>query len=245
MTPPYHAGTPCVEAGCFNLATAKGRCAQCLLIHGGGRAPYDRQRGGARERGYDRKWEKRRKRWLEAEPFCRECGKPGKEVDHVIPHRSARWLFDLKGNLQTLCKVHHTKKTMAERTMAIEMMYPLDLPEPPHARPTRLLCGPNVETPQLGEGTQEQIAIYGDNPNHYHRNISLAGALAQETEIPLILQIAAPRTAERAFWSHVMGCEAELWDPPPEVILDQSPVAWWDEYNLDRCAEEAMARRLS
>lgn len=226
---PIHAPTPCVESGCFNLATVKGRCAQCQLIRGGGRITYDLNRGSARERGYDRKWERRRRWHLEAEPFCRTCGKPGNQVDHVIPHRKVEWLFDLKGNLQTLCESHHAKKTQRERTIPIGMMYPLDLPPPPHYRPTTLECGPSVDA----------------DPDLAARNRRIRKALGLRTRDSFVLLVHAPRTAERAFWSHVMDCEAELVEPPIEWVERGHPKAWWDDYMLDQRAEEAIARRLS
>ena len=237
---PVHAPTPCVEAGCYNLATRQGRCAQCLLLQGGPRGPYDRHRGGPRERGYDRKWEKRRKWHLEAEPFCRECGKPGREVDHVIPHRGVEWLFELKGNLQTLCKAHHTRKTAAERAIPIGMMYPLDLPEPPHYRPVRVLCGPTVPHP---DGETDTV-VDGGADELEKRNALLKKHLFARTRTPFTFIVAAPRTAERAFWSYVLDVEVELVEPPIEWAVDGHPPAWWSEYLLDARAEEAMARRL-
>ena len=65
-------------------------------------------------------WKRMRKRHLDIEPFCRECLKNGVyvkafQVDHIVPHRGDWSLFTNEGNLQTLCEVHHTRKTMAER----------------------------------------------------------------------------------------------------------------------------------
>lgn len=240
---PTHAPTPCVEPGCFNLATVKGRCAQCQLLRPGGRTRYDQRRGSARERGYDARWEKRRLRHLRSEPFCRTCGKPGNEVDHVIPHRGVKWLFDLEGNLQTLCESHHAKKTAHERTIPIGMMHPVVLlPEAPHARHTRLVCGPGalvVDTTE--EGTVVEV-IYGGGDDLGRRNRMLETALRLVTDIPLVFTIAAPRTAERAFWAYVMDCKAELVLPDASDI-DAQPSDWWDDFMLDQRAEEAMERR--
>ena len=234
---PTHAPSPCVEQGCFNLATHKGRCAACQLIQGGARRPYDQRRGSSRERGYDRAWEKRRKWHLEAEPFCRTCGKPGNQVDHVIPHRGAEWLFKLKGNLQTLCEQHHQNKTAFERTLLLGIMYPLDLPAAPHYRPTRLLCGPVVNL------CLDEVQVVSTD-DQKERNVILRLGLKEETRRPLVLIEPAPRTAERAFWSYVMDCPAEL---QVEIAgaIEGHPAEWWDAYMLDQRAEEAMARRLS
>ena len=229
---PTHAASPCLESGCFALATHKGRCAKCQLL-----APPS-TRLSARGRGYTRKWEKRRIRHLQAEPFCRMCGELGNQVDHVIPHRGAEWLFKLPGNLQTLCRHHHAKKSNHERTIPIDMMYPLDLPEAPHSRPVLLLCGPIVERP---EGRTD-LVVDGLGGSYEGRNELLRKHLLLETRTPFAFIVSAPRTAERAFWSHVMGCEAGLVPPsgPPAGHVK----GWWNEYQLDQRAEEAMERRI-
>ncbi len=235
---PHHAATPCLEGGCYRLATVKGRCAECQLLHGGVRVGYDQRRGSPRERGYGRAWEKRRKAWLEIEPFCRTCGKPGNQVDHVIPHRMETWLFDLIGNLQTLCLQDHTSKTMRERSIPIGMMYPLDLPEAPHYRPTRLVCGP---APAHLELEVPYVIVYEDRPGGGWGG--LEEQLHKKTDTLLVLAVPAPRTAERAFWSYVMDCEAEL-QLPVQHALEGHPTEWWADYMLDQRAEEAMAKRI-
>jgi hypothetical protein len=151
------------------------------------------------------------------------------------------WLFDLRGNLQTLCRGHHTKKTQRERTIPIGMMYPLDLPEPPHYRPTKLVCGP---APARLELDYDYVIVYEDQADLASRNQALGAQLSKETDALLVLAVPAPRTAERAFWSYVMDCEAELVEPI-ERALEGHPREWWDDYMLDQRAEEAMARRLS
>lgn len=221
---PAKAPTPCMEPLCPNLATHGGRCSSCRSEH------ETTRRGSARERGYDSAWERRRWRHLEIEPWCRVCGLPGKDVDHVIPHRGARWLFDLEGNLQTLCHRHHTRKTMHEATIPIGIMYPLELPEP--RRPVRLYCGPEV-------GARRGFVIDGTKLTDERRNELLEEGLGGELCSELTVMLAAPRTAERAFWSHVLGTEARLVLPEDEG----DPAWWWAEYNRDHKAEEAMQRR--
>ena len=54
------------------------------------------------------------------EPWCRECAKRGVRtraavVDHVVPHRGDMGLFTDPGNLQSLCKRCHDRKTAMER----------------------------------------------------------------------------------------------------------------------------------
>lgn len=53
------------------------------------------------------------------EPFCRICAQAGRRtkatvVDHVVPHRGNMALFADIGNLQSLCKRCHDKKTAQE-----------------------------------------------------------------------------------------------------------------------------------
>lgn len=61
---------------------------------------------------------------LMAEPWCRACAKRGVRtratvVDHITPHRGDWARFTDRGNLQSLCKSCHDRKTaleMAEET---------------------------------------------------------------------------------------------------------------------------------
>lgn len=53
------------------------------------------------------------------EPYCRGCARDGRRtratvVDHVIPHRGDFALFADGGNLQSLCKRCHDRKTALE-----------------------------------------------------------------------------------------------------------------------------------
>ncbi len=73
-------------------------------------------RGGADARGYDARWRRMRKAFLQRHPLCVECMKEGKVtpatvVDHIVPHRGDPRLFwDVK-NWQPLCKGCHDRKT--------------------------------------------------------------------------------------------------------------------------------------
>lgn len=70
-------------------------------------------------------WARLRESQLLREPFCqapdcdalRETGRPARAtvVDHVRPHRGDRRLFTDPGNLQSLCKRCHDRKTLRER----------------------------------------------------------------------------------------------------------------------------------
>ena len=73
----------------------------------------------AAKRGYNRRWQKVRKSYLEAHPLCVQCAKQGKYVratvvDHIIPHRGDQKLFWDQNNWQSLCKSCHDKKTLTE-----------------------------------------------------------------------------------------------------------------------------------
>ena len=67
----------------------------------------------------NRRWRRRRRLQLQAEPLCQECKKAGRvEValvaDHVESHRG-NWTAFMTGALQSLCKRHHDEKSERER----------------------------------------------------------------------------------------------------------------------------------
>ena len=66
----------------------------------------------AAQRGYGARWQKARKAWLEANPWCVYCTKAGKKqrashVDHIVPHKGDHALFWNNANWQSLCFHHH------------------------------------------------------------------------------------------------------------------------------------------
>lgn len=70
-------------------------------------------------RGYDRTWQRIRRRILANRPLCVACQSFGRatlatEVDHILPLRAGGTNED--SNLQPLCKSCHSRKTAAERT---------------------------------------------------------------------------------------------------------------------------------
>jgi len=61
------------------------------------------------------KWRKLRKAYIRANPMCEhpQCNKAGEVVDHITPIRlggaALKW-----DNLQTLCAMHHNRKSGSE-----------------------------------------------------------------------------------------------------------------------------------
>lgn len=78
-----------------------------------------KQRGSAAARGYGRKWQRLRDRFLAEHPFCVECMKKGiltmaTDVDHIRPHHGDPGLLYDEDNLQALCHACHSRKTASE-----------------------------------------------------------------------------------------------------------------------------------
>ena len=105
---------PCRYPGCPNLCESGTYCPE----HSAG-SP-DRLRGSAAERGYDAKWRRARKLFLQRHPLCANCLSqgivtPATVVDHIVPHRGDRALFWDENNWQPLCKSCHDRKTGSGR----------------------------------------------------------------------------------------------------------------------------------
>lgn len=102
---------PCKHPGCPSL-TDGSYCEDHGKLHTG-------DRPGASRRGYDSRWRKAKKIFLDSHPLCVHCMKDGKltkavAVDHVIPHRGDQNLFWDQGNWQALCIKCHNRKTRME-----------------------------------------------------------------------------------------------------------------------------------
>ena len=101
---PRRPARPCSKPGCPHR--------QPCPVHGGQRPPRERRpdsRPSASERGYDRKWRRIRAQYLRLHPRCVVCGEPATEVDHIVPLADGG--TNKHGNLQALCKSHHSQKT--------------------------------------------------------------------------------------------------------------------------------------
>lgn len=110
---PHRPNTPCKHPGCARLVPyGRVYCDEHTPAHrGDGRS--------TKEKGYTRRWQKARDRFLKAHPLCVRCLKDGQltpatVVDHIIPHRGDQGLFWDENNWQALCKPCHDKKTMTE-----------------------------------------------------------------------------------------------------------------------------------
>ena len=107
---PWKPKKPGAKARCSGLTD--GRFCEAHQVEEARR--YDRQRGSASRRGYDRWWRKLAARILRRDPVCKAewCNKASTEVDHIIPRR--RGGSDDPGNLQGLCLPCHSRKTALE-----------------------------------------------------------------------------------------------------------------------------------
>ncbi|MBN1807198.1 MAG: HNH endonuclease [Sedimentisphaerales bacterium] len=73
-------------------------------------------RPSAARRGYGRRWQRLRLRFLKANPLCEDCASQGittaaTEVDHKIPHNGDPKLLYDWDNLSSKCKSCHSRKT--------------------------------------------------------------------------------------------------------------------------------------
>ena len=118
MAPAY----PCAEQGCPSQAATRGRC----LEHA---KQIDQRRGTSADRGYGRAWQKAAAAFKVRNPLCgmrdghaapvmSRCHEQGittaaYQVDHVIPHRGDRALFDNQANWQSLCRSCGSAKSRA------------------------------------------------------------------------------------------------------------------------------------
>lgn len=131
---PTRPGKACTNTPNCRGIVHGGRCSVCGPKRQADQA-YDRQRGSAAQRGYDRRWQRLRLMHLRASPLCVECLKrniviQASEVDHILPKRLGG--DDSDTNLQSLCKSCHSRKTMRE----------LKLTGAPPTMPITIITGP-------------------------------------------------------------------------------------------------------
>lgn len=107
---PYRIERPCRAFMCPNTTSnSNGYCDE----HQG---MAREQRGSARQRGYDRRWEKFRAAYLKEHPLCVDCLKenrliPATEVHHIQKLAEYPELKYVENNLMALCHKCHSKRT--------------------------------------------------------------------------------------------------------------------------------------
>ena len=104
---PTKARQPCAHPGCPALVTS-GRCPT--------HRPPDR-RPTSTQRGYGQPWRRTSKAFLQAHPWCVDCGAPSTESDHA-PRTRAELAADPDvdnpdawEHLQPRCKPCHSRRT--------------------------------------------------------------------------------------------------------------------------------------
>lgn len=112
---------PCRHPGCPEITTdPSGYCHRHREYEKAVRNDYEKRRGSAASRGYDRRWRNCAKSFLAEHPLCKLCEKenrltPATLVDHIIsvtgPDDPLFWEPD---NHQSLCSSCHSIKTAKE-----------------------------------------------------------------------------------------------------------------------------------
>lgn len=112
---PKRPNTPCKHPGCAKLVPYG------TMYCEEHRAAHPEVIRSASKRGYNARWRKASKLFLQAYPLCAECMKQTPPryvkatiVDHIEPHRGDQKLFWDRNNWQPLCKRCHDRKTMTE-----------------------------------------------------------------------------------------------------------------------------------
>lgn len=116
---PYKPMKPCRVTGCPNLTYGKYCTKHASLETNEASRAYNELRPSAAKRGYNSKWQKARRTYLNNHPLCAECKRKGRitpatVVDHIIPHKGNSKLFWDTNNWQPLCKQCHDRKTATE-----------------------------------------------------------------------------------------------------------------------------------
>ena len=103
---------PCKHPGCPELTYSPTRL--CETHRKQEHKTYsDHQRSKAEVKFYQSAaWKKIRAKQLFTSPNCMMCGKPANVVDHIVPRQDGG--TDEPGNLRSLCRSCHSKKTLHE-----------------------------------------------------------------------------------------------------------------------------------
>lgn len=111
---PQRALKPCAYHGCPTLVRS-GYCSMHRSMRSAEVNYHDRES----QRLYSTvRWQRRREQQLSNQPWCEECLRsniytPATDVDHVLPHKGNENIF-FTGEVQSLCKVCHSRKTAGE-----------------------------------------------------------------------------------------------------------------------------------
>ena len=104
--------------GCGVRVPAGVRCACQERRDAARKARFDKTRPSASARGLDADWRRLRAEHLRKHPWCRRCGDPAREVDHIVPRSAAPERRLDPTNLQSLCTPCHSgAKQREERRM--------------------------------------------------------------------------------------------------------------------------------
>ena len=101
---------PCSYSGCPELTSVY----YCETHQKKMDKEYNKRRGSSASQGYDARWRKARKIFLNEHPFCNVCGRVATVVDHIKPHKGNMVLFWDRSNWQSMCKTCHDTKTAKE-----------------------------------------------------------------------------------------------------------------------------------
>lgn len=111
---------PRLCTACGGIHPVAERCRQQIERERARKERFDRTRPSSRDRGYDHEWEKARRVYLAAHPYCAMCGMPASIVDHIVPHKGDKRLFWDRANWQSLCVRHHSSTKQRLERQAVQ-----------------------------------------------------------------------------------------------------------------------------
>ena len=107
---PYKSKRPCAYPRCPEL-TNEYYCEPHRKMRD---KEYNKKRGSSASQGYDARWRRARKIFLNDHPLCIKCGRTASVVDHIKAHKGDKVLFWDISNWQAMCKLCHDAKTARE-----------------------------------------------------------------------------------------------------------------------------------
>ncbi len=116
---PIKPSRPCRYPGCPHLTQDKsGYCPEHIKLDKKRRRQMDRERGSAAARGYDRRWRKASKLYLNEHPLCALCAKKNPPVIRaavLVHHQDRNPHNNDPVNLMALCDDCHQKEHASEK----------------------------------------------------------------------------------------------------------------------------------